>query len=151
MQSNRNAQYGITLLRVMVGIIFVMHGGMKLFGMGFEGVAGFFGSLGIPFPYANAVFVTLLEVVGGAMLVAGLFTRWVSPLLAVTMVVAIATVHGPKGFFLPDGYEFALLLLVTNATLFLTGSGALALDNLIGRAWPQAPAASSPKRVAQAA
>lgn len=151
MQSNRNAQYGITLLRVMVGIIFVMHGGMKLFGMGFDGVAGFFGSLGIPFPYANAVFVTLLELVGGAMLVAGLFTRWVSPLLAATMVVAIATVHGPKGFFLPDGYEFALLLLVINATLFLTGSGALALDNLIGRERPQAPAASAPRRVAQAA
>ncbi len=151
MQSNANSQYGITLLRVMVGIIFVMHGGMKLFGMGFDGVAGFFGSLGIPFPYANAVFVTLLELVGGAMLVAGLFTRWVAPLLAATMVVAIATVHGPKGFFLPEGYEFALLLLVTNATLFLTGPGALALDNVIGREKGRPATADTPRRVAQAA
>ena len=147
--NDRNAQYGITLMRVMVGIIFVMHGGMKLFGMGFEGVAGFFGSLGIPFPYANAVFVTLLELVGGAMLVAGLFTRYVAPLLAATMVVAIATVHGSKGFFLPDGYEFALLLLVSNAALFLTGSGALALDNVIGR--ERRPAAANPARVPQTA
>lgn len=147
--NDRNAQYGIALMRVMVGIIFVMHGGLKLFGMGFEGVAGFFGSLGIPFPYANAVFVTLLELIGGAMLVAGLFTRYVAPLLAATMVVAIATVHGPKGFFLPDGYEFSLLLLAVNATLFLTGSGALALDNVMGR--ERRPATASPARVPQAA
>jgi uncharacterized membrane protein YphA (DoxX/SURF4 family) len=65
------------------------------------------------------------------------------------MVVAIATVHGPKGFFLPEGYEFALLLLVINATLFLTGSGALALDNVIGR--ERRPANASAGRVPQAA
>lgn len=93
-QRNDQAQYGITLLRVMVGIIFMMHGGQKLFGMGLDMTAGFFGQIGIPFPYANAVFVTFLELVGGALLVAGLFTRFVAPLLAATMVVAIATVHG---------------------------------------------------------
>ncbi len=151
MQSNRNAQYGITLLRVMVGIIFVMHGGMKLFGMGFDTVAGFFGSLGIPFPYLSAVLVTLVELVGGAMLVAGLFTRGVAPLLAATMVGAIVTVHGSKGFFLPDGYEFALLLLVLNATLYLTGSGALALDNVIGREKARPATADARGRVAQPA
>lgn len=142
-QRNDQAQYGITLLRVMVGIIFVMHGWMKLFGMGLDGTAGFFGQIGIPFPYANAVFVTFLELVGGALLVAGLFTRFVAPLLAATMAVAIATVHGPKGFFLPEGYEFALSLLVANVSLFLTGSGALALDNVLGR--ERRPAAAAPR------
>lgn len=146
-QRNDQAQYGITLLRVMVGIIFVMHGGMKLFGMGLDATAGFFGQIGIPFPYANAVFVTFLELVGGALLVAGLFTRYVAPLLAATMVVAIATVHGPKGFFLPEGYEFALSLLVANVSLFLTGSGALALDNAIGR--ERRPVAATAKPRAQ--
>ena len=133
MEQNARARYGITLLRVMVGIVFMMHGGMKLFGMGLDATAGFFGQIGIPFAYANAVLVTAVELVGGALLVAGLFTRFVTPLIAATMVVAIATVHGSKGFFLPDGYEFALTLLVANAALFLTGSGALALDNVIGR------------------
>lgn len=133
MNTQNNARYGIALLRVMTGIIFMMHGGMKLFVMGLDATAGFFGQIGIPFAYANAVLVTGVELVGGALLVAGLFTRYVTPLIAATMVVAIATVHGSKGFFLPDGYEFALSLLVSNVALFLTGSGALALDNVIGR------------------
>jgi len=132
-QQNTQAQYGIALLRIMTGIIFVMHGGMKLFVMGLDGTAGFFGSVGIPFAYATAVMVTLIELVGGALLVVGLFTRFVTPLIAATMVGAIVTVHGSKGFFLPDGYEFALSLLVSSAALFLTGSGALALDNVVRR------------------
>lgn len=147
-QRNAQAQYGITLLRVMIGIIFVMHGGMKLFVMGLDGTAGFFGQIGIPFAYANAVLVTFVELVGGALLVAGLFTRFVTPLIAATMVVAIATVHGSKGFFLPEGYEFALTMLVANVSLFLTGSGALALDNVIGRERGSAGAASAGVRVA---
>jgi len=137
-QANAQAQYGITLLRVVVGLIFVMHGGQKLFVMGIDGVAGFFGSIGIPFAYASAVLVTAVELLGGALLIAGLFTRYVTPLLAATMVGAIATVHGSKGFFLPEGYEFALILLASSAALFLTGSGALALDDLLGRQ-PAAP------------
>jgi putative oxidoreductase len=132
-QTNAQAQFGITLLRVMVGLVFVMHGGQKLFVMGMDGLAGFFGSVGIPFAYASALLVTAVELLGGALLMAGLFTRFVTPLIAATMVGAIATVHGSKGFFLPEGYEFALTLLVANAALFLTGSGALALDNLLGR------------------
>lgn len=132
-QANTQAQYGITLLRVIVGLVFVMHGGQKLFVMGMDGLAGFFGSVGIPFAYASAVLVTAVELLGGALLIAGLFTRFVTPLIAATMVGAIVTVHGAKGFFLPEGYEFALTLLAANAALFLTGSGALALDNLLGR------------------
>jgi putative oxidoreductase len=140
-QANAQAQYGITLLRVVVGLIFVMHGGQKVFVMGIDGVAGFFGSIGIPFAYVSAVLVTVVELLGGALLMAGLFTRFVTPLLAITMVGAIATVHGSKGFFLPEGYEFALTLLVSSAALFLTGSGALALDSVFGRP-PAAPVRS---------
>ena len=132
-QANAQVQYGITLLRVIVGLVFVMHGGQKLFVMGIDGVAGFFGQIGIPFAYASALLVTAVELLGGVLLIAGLFTRFVTPLLAATMIGAIAAVHGSKGFFLPEGYEFALTLLVASASLFLTGSGALALDNVLGR------------------
>jgi putative oxidoreductase len=141
---NARAQYGITLLRVMVGIIFIMHGGMKLFGMGVDATAGFFGQIGIPLAYASAVLVIAVELVGGAFLVAGLLTRFVTPLTAATMVGAIVTVHGSKGFFLPDGYEFALLLLVASVALFLTGSGALALDNVLARRGRRAEPALAP-------
>jgi putative oxidoreductase len=145
MENQRNAQYGIALLRAVVGITFVMHGWMKLFGFGVEGTAGFFGSLGIPFAHANAVFIIALELVGGLLLAAGLFTRVLTPLLAATMVVAIATVHASKGFFMPEGYEFALLLLAANVSLFLTGPGALALDSVLGRArQPRTAAVAQP-------
>ena len=49
------------------------------------------------------------------------------------MLVAIATVHLQHGFFLPQGYEFPLLLGVGLLTLALQGSGAFALDNLLGQ------------------
>jgi len=150
-QANTQAQYGITLLRVIVGLVFVMHGGQKLFVMGMDGLAGFFGSIGIPFAYASALLVTAVELLGGALLIAGLFTRFVTPLIAATMVGAIATVHGSKGFFLPEGYEFVLTLLAANAALFLTGSGALALDNLLGRERTAAVPSARPAPAAKAA
>jgi putative oxidoreductase len=46
------------------------------------------------------------------------------------MVVAIVTVHGSQGFFLPRGYEFVMTLLAANVALALLGSGAAALDDL---------------------
>ena len=77
--------------------------------------------------------VTLVEFIGGIALILGLGTRLVAIPLVIDMIGAIFFVHGKNGFFLPNGYEFALVMLVTSAGLALTGSGALALDNLIGR------------------
>ena len=57
--------WGIALLRIVVGIVFVMHGQQKLFEMGVGGVGGFFASLGVPAPQLAAVVVSLLETAGG--------------------------------------------------------------------------------------
>ncbi|MBI2001159.1 MAG: DoxX family protein, partial [candidate division NC10 bacterium] len=103
--------WGITVLRVVVGIVFLVHGGQKLFVWGFGGVAGFLGQVGIPAPMLAAVIVTLVELLGGLALLLGLFTRWAAIPLAINMAVAILTVHLQAGFFLPNGYEFALTLL----------------------------------------
>ena len=62
---------GIALLRIVVGIVFVMHGQQKLFEMGVGGVGGFFASLGVPAPQLAAVVVSLLETVGGVALILG--------------------------------------------------------------------------------
>jgi putative oxidoreductase len=124
---------GITLMRVMVGIVFLVHGLQKLFVSGIGGTAGFFESLAIPLPTLAAVVVTLVEVVGGAALILGLATRWVAIPLAIDMLLATLLVHLPNGFSaIPNGgYEFTLLLLVANVSLVLAGAGALALDNLL--------------------
>ncbi len=123
--------WGITVLRVVVGIVFLVHGGQKLFVFGFGGVAGFMGQVGIPAPMLAAVVVTAVELLGGLALLLGLFTRWVAVPLAINMLVAILVVHLKAGFFLPNGYEFALTLLGANVALALLGSGEASVDGVL--------------------
>ncbi|MBI3085275.1 MAG: DoxX family protein [candidate division NC10 bacterium] len=123
--------WGITVLRVVVGIVFLVHGGQKLFVWGFGGVAGFLGQVGIPAPMLAAVIVTLVELLGGLALLLGLFTSWAAIPLAINMAVAILTVHLQAGFFLPNGYEFALTLLAANVALALLGGGEASVDRLL--------------------
>lgn len=121
--------WGLTLLRLVVGVIFLMHGGQK-FSMGFQNVAGFLGSLGIPMPTIAAIVLTVVEFIGGIALILGLFTRYAAALLCVDMLVALITYHAKNGFFVPKGVEFPLLLLVANINLVLAGVGALGIDTL---------------------
>jgi putative oxidoreductase len=125
------SSWGITAIRVVVGIVFLMHGGQKLFVWGFGAVAAYMARVGIPAPMAAAVVVTLVEFLGGLALLLGLFTRWAAIPLAVNMAVAIITVHLRNGFFLPNGYEFALTLLGANVALVLLGSGGASVDRLL--------------------
>ena len=116
--------WGLTLLRLVVGVIFVMHGWQKL-SMGFHNVGGFLGSVGIPLPTLAAVVLTIVELVGGIALILGLLTRYAATLLAIDMLVALITVHIKGGFFAPKGVELPLLLLAANLNLILAGAGAL--------------------------
>jgi putative oxidoreductase len=125
--------WGITVLRVVVGIVFLAHGGQKLFVWGFSNVAGFFGQVGIPLPMLAAIVVTLVEFLGGLALVVGLFTRWVAIPLALNMLVATLTIHLRGGFFVPEGVEFTLTLLAANVALALLGSGEASVDKLLGK------------------
>ncbi|MGH7376481.1 MAG: DoxX family protein [Candidatus Methylomirabilales bacterium] len=123
--------WGITVLRVVVGIVFLVHGGQKLFVFGFGGVANFLGQVGIPAPMLAAVVVTAVEFLGGLALLLGLFTRLAAIPLAINMLVAILTVHLKAGFFLPNGYEFALTLLAATVALVLLGSGEASVDRAL--------------------
>jgi putative oxidoreductase len=116
---------GLTVLRVVVGIVFVVHGYQKLFKFGFHGVAGMFGHMGIPLPAFFAVVVTLVEFVGGILLIAGIAVRISSALLAIDMMVALFKVHLPHGFFSPSGVELPLTLLAALICLMLAGGGSL--------------------------
>ena len=127
---------GTTLLRLIIGTIFIAHGAMKLFSFGFAGTAGFLTSLGVPFANVLAPVLIATELGGGILLVLGFLTRYAAIPLAFTMAVAIATVHLQHGFFLPQGSEFALLVGAGLITLALQGSGAFALDNLVFRRVP---------------
>ena len=124
-------KWGITVLRVVVGIVFLMHGGQKLFIWGIGNVAGTMEGAGIPMPMLAAVVVTGVEFLGGFTLLVGFLTRWAAIPLAMDMVGAILTVHLQGGFFLPNGFEFALTLLAANLSLALLGSGEASIDRFL--------------------
>jgi putative oxidoreductase len=129
---------GIAILRVVVGLVFLMHGVQKVFQFGFAGVTGAFSQMGVPLPGIAGPFVAILELLGGLALIIGLLTRPIAMLLAAEMVVAVVLVHLRSGFFLPNGFEFALTLAAASLALALTGPGALSVDALIaGRRKPQ--------------
>ena len=120
---------GITILRVTIGIVFAAHGGRNLFVLHFAGVAQNFAVLGLPRPDICAVGVTLLEFIGGLMLILGLFSRWPALLLAAEMLPAIFFAHLRHGFVSPNGFEYPLTLLAANLALAFNGPGWAALDS----------------------
>ena len=123
---NQAQSWGLTILRVFVGIVFLAHGYQKLFQFGIHGVAGMFGHFGIPLPMVSAVIVSFVEFVGGMLLIAGLATRIAAALTAIDMIVAILVVHLKNGFFGPMGFEHPFTLLGACICLVVAGGGALA-------------------------
>ena len=121
--------WGLVVLRLVVGAVFIDSGSRKLFQVGVVGVASLFASMHLPLPLVSAVLVTFLEVLGGIALVLGLFTRWTAALLAVDMLVAVLVVYFEPSFF-KAGVELPLTLLAGSVALALSGPGAVSLDGI---------------------
>ena len=131
--SRRQIDTALAVLRVVLGVTFILHGGQKLFVYGFDGVTGAFGQMGIPAPGFFGPFVAFVEFFGGIAITLGLLTRLAALGVGSTMVVAILTVHLKQGFFNPGGVEFPLALLASAIALVIAGAGAYSLDAAIAK------------------
>ncbi|HVP61886.1 MAG TPA: DoxX family protein [Myxococcaceae bacterium] len=121
---------GPLAVRLSLGAVFLGTGWGKLHNLG--QVTSFFTELGIPFPAANAAMVSGIELVGGTLILLGLFTRFAALPLMGTMVVAILTAKRPE----IEGIRSLLafdesLYLASFLWLFVAGAGKVSLDALI--------------------
>lgn len=123
---------GPLVTRIVVGIIFLVHGWMKV-GMGIAGTAGFLASLGIPAASLFAVLLIIGEVVGGIALILGIGTRFWAAVGVIISLVALFTVHISKGFLIGNGgYEFILLIGAVMLSLVVMGAGKYSVDAKLG-------------------
>lgn len=132
--------YGPAVLRLSLGSVFLAHGAQKLFGVwgggGLGGTAAFFSQLGLTPALPLALVVGGLELIGGVLLLLGLYTLPVAALLTADMAVAVWKVHLANGFFLNwnivpgrgHGFEFNLALAGGLVALALMGPGAWSID-----------------------
>ncbi|MCL7971810.1 MAG: DoxX family protein [marine benthic group bacterium] len=128
-----NPDLGLTILRVVLGVIFIAHGAPSIFG-GMEGTIALLESQGIPAPTVTAWFISLLGFVGGMCLIAGFLVTPVALLLVVYMMLGIILVHAARGFYVlgPNangGIEYNLLLAASLLMLVFGGPGLAAMDS----------------------
>ena len=139
-QDRKAVDVALLVARIIVGVIFVAHGSQKLFGAfdgpGLAAVVKMMGPLGY--------LVTIGEFFGGLGLIFGFLSRFSAGALIVTMLGAIAMVHGKNGFFAPTGFEFNLALNGLLAPILIAGPGRFALARLL----PFSKAAGSGRTVA---
>jgi putative oxidoreductase len=121
------------LARIAIGVVFIGTGWGKLHNL--DKITSFFAELGIPAPGFNAVLASSAELVCGALLLAGLFTRLAAVPLVVVMIVAIVTAKRGDINGLSDLLGFVeTLYVVLLAWLFTAGAGPISLDRVLVRA-----------------
>ena len=128
------APYAILILRLSLGSLFLAHGCLKVFVFTLPGTAQFFESVGLPGWMAMPV--TISELVGGLLLVGGVYTRWVALGLFPILLVATFKAHGANGWLFTNqggGWEFPAFFAVATVVQFLLGDGAYAIGSIWGR------------------
>jgi putative oxidoreductase len=147
---SRLAEFAPLVVRVIVGIIMAAHGFQKL-QAGPANFGGFLAQLGVPLPTLMGYVVTLVELLGGILLIVGLFSRLAALLLTVDLVVAILLVKVNVGLIAPPqqgaGAELDLALIAGFLVILFAGPGSLSLDRTLGIEEGVAQAPAPPRRV----
>lgn len=123
---NKFQEYFYFVFRVVVGVLFLQHGGQKLF--------GWFGGLGgNPVELVSLMGLAgVIEFFGGLAIILGLFTRLTTAIAAIEMIIAYFTVHLPQGPIpLLNQGEPALLFLASFLVLIAYGAGKWSLGKIL--------------------
>jgi putative oxidoreductase len=122
------ASYGALLLRLILGIVYVMHAYLALVVFGVSGMIAYQVKAGIAFPEIATWYLILAHGVGGVLLVLGIYPRWAALANVPAMLGALVFVHLKNGFWAhQNGYEYVLVLLVATVASAMIGGGALTL------------------------
>ena len=136
MIDSRTAPYAAFVLRAALGLMFIAHALLKYAVFTLPGTVKFFESLGLPGPLAYATF--LAELVGGALILAGVGTRWVA-LALVPVLLGATWAHAGNGWLFTaqgGGWEYPAFLAVSAIVQALLGDGKFALASLIANRKP---------------
>ena len=131
MKNQRYYEVSLLLIRLTLGVTFLIHGTQKI--MGFDGLVKYFAASGLPpfLPYM----VTAIETGAGVCLLLGLFTRLAGLGVSTIMLGAMFTVKSQAGFV--GGYEYDVMILAAALSLVLSGSHLIALDSILLRRFCQ--------------
>jgi putative oxidoreductase len=126
---------GLLILRLAIGGVVLAHGLQKLGqlgGPGLQGIAAFFGSVGLRQPQAWAALIALVETAGSVLLILGLLTPVAGLAIAADLIVAIVVVHWPRFWAQDSGLEFPLPIAAGALALALVGPGSWSGDAGLG-------------------
>jgi putative oxidoreductase len=139
------AAWGVLVLRVVLGVVLVMHGYLAFAIIGVAATTEYMPRLGVPPALAVPLtwYLIVVHALGGALIVVGLWTRLAALLNVPIMACVVALLHWPQGFFMQGaivdaaagraraiGYEFSLLVLACTVAVTLIGGGPFSLDRL---------------------
>jgi putative oxidoreductase len=120
----------VSLFFVRIVLAYGFYGPATMKWSNINGVAEWFSSMGLPLPTLQAYLAASAELLGVILLPLGLFTRWISIPLIITMIVAIKTVHWDNGFEASNnGFEIPLYYMLMLMVLLSHGAGKISIDH----------------------
>jgi putative oxidoreductase len=119
-------QYGATVLRIVLGVVYIMHAYLAAFVFGPSGMVRYQAARGIPFPEIGTWYLIIAHGLGGIFLILGILVRWAALVNIPVMAGAVFFVDLKQGFFMgkEGGYEYALVVLCATIAQAFLGAGA---------------------------
>jgi putative oxidoreductase len=115
--------YSIAALRMMMGVIFILHAAVRIYNNTLPGFGEFLNSKGFPFGFYLAWAVTLFELIGGVLMFLRYYVRFFCLGEIIILITGIVTVHAENGWFVVgrtlNGIEYSIVLITVLTAIFI--------------------------------